>query len=149
MTKAPCFIIPSEAAAKVKLVAPTNSCEIGIAHAPNPMMGNHVVLGSFGGWIVTGHLRGVLRMANPVTGHQARLPDVIAGTIAFLGRFILEMRAFTKIQFGSHLPPTDCRFTKGDIHARRMVDSQVVLPQGHPLGLTVPEQEQIRRHAQP
>ncbi|CAN6234325.1 unnamed protein product [Urochloa humidicola] len=95
--EAPCLVFPT--AGETSTFISIANGQTAPARAPDPAMRGHVVLGSFGGWLVTADLWGALRMANPVTGEQADLPAITAGTLPISqytrGHVVLDMSAFT------------------------------------------------------
>ncbi|CAN6227311.1 unnamed protein product [Urochloa humidicola] len=97
--EAPCLIYPTGETAETATFISLANCQVAIARAPDPAMRGHVVLGSSGGWLVTADLQGALRMANLVTGEQADLPPITAGTIPFFdsshGNVVVNMNALT------------------------------------------------------
>ncbi|CAO2034213.1 unnamed protein product [Urochloa humidicola] len=109
--EAPCLILPiGEAAETAKFISLSaggggGGLQVTTAPAVDPAMRVHVVLGSSCGWLVTADLQGALRMANPVTGEQADLPAITAGTIPFVesryGYHLLDMNALTLTAGGS------------------------------------------------
>ncbi|GJN38423.1 hypothetical protein PR202_gb27460 [Eleusine coracana subsp. coracana] len=113
-TEAPCLLLPGDTADKSTFFSVADR-QVAVARAvPDPAMRDHVVVGSSssGGWIVTADLRGALRMANPVTGEQAELPEITTGNIPFGYRsLVVKLQDFAKIRFGGR--PAATEFIQG------------------------------------
>ncbi|CAN6288166.1 unnamed protein product [Urochloa humidicola] len=111
--EAPCLVLPAAAPDRITVFSLSDQ-HAAAARAPDPSMRGHVVLGSSAaGWLVTADERGVLRMANPVTGEQADLPAIT--TIPFLGPpggsyFCLSMGPFAEVRFRGEAPTADGTF---------------------------------------
>ncbi|TVU07077.1 hypothetical protein EJB05_47117, partial [Eragrostis curvula] len=128
----PCLVLPSDDTDETATLFSLAGRQVAIAHAPDPAMRRHVVVGSSGGWLVTADLRGRLRMANPVTGEQAVLPEITKGTIPFFDRydFVLDMNAFSNIRFGGCRPDKEFwggTFTHAGWQMRKWFYRKVVL----------------------
>ncbi|EEE60483.1 hypothetical protein OsJ_13764 [Oryza sativa Japonica Group] len=103
----PWLVLPGETpeTATVFSLADRRSATV---RASGPAMRGHVIIGSFGGWIVTADERGRMRLANPVTGDQGDLPAIT--TIPFVNatspwghHFIMDMEPFVHIRYrGDH-----------------------------------------------
>ncbi|KAL6650326.1 hypothetical protein ACP70R_009251 [Stipagrostis hirtigluma subsp. patula] len=110
--EAPWLVLPGKTERNIALLSAADGGKAGVAPAPEPAMRGHVVLGSGGGWLVTADARGALRMANPATGAQADLPDIVTLPL-FLrsgARFTLNVEAFVQLRFGAHYGKTpSCR----------------------------------------
>nr|CAB3483927.1 unnamed protein product [Digitaria exilis] len=123
----PCLVLPGATAETATLFSLPDG-RFATSRAVDPAMRGHVVLGSTDGWIVTVDVRATLRMANPVTGEQAALPPITAGTIPFFvdsWPYLIDMNLFRKLTGGhGDGPPL---YTISDWQMRKWFYRKVIL----------------------